>query len=238
MNNNSSKGPTFSKGIQRIYILAILAVLASIYFFYAKYESKVNDNNTNYSRTRTQSEETKPRLYQVGQLHGTIQHNNKELNFNQHLSNGIANLPGINSAYVMKTDRNAYVAITLDQSGIGTRSSRKETNNSGTNIGIYNSDEPQSDLVNPNDVATGHNGAETVQNHDQLSHALKQKIAQTIRTSDLSIQDVFISGHRKFVNSMNNYAQESWKGHPLTPYIKEFNVIVEELFGTQMLPQK
>lgn len=222
----------------RFLVLSLIAALALTWGLYANYQTPLNDDGSNYSRTKALSENTGPRLYQVGQLQGTIQHNNKELNFNQHLSNGIANLPGINSAYVMKTDRNAYVAITLDQSGIGTRSSRKETNNGGTNIGIYNSDEPQSDLVNPNDVATGKNGAETVQNHDQLSHALKQKIAQTIRTSDTGIQDVFISAHRKFVNTMNNYAQESWKGHPLTPYVKEFNVMVEELFGTQMLPQK
>jgi hypothetical protein len=175
------------------------------------------------------------RAYQTKQLYGNVIHDNSHLYYNQYLSDQISALYGIQSAIVMTTDKNAYVAILLDNSGLGTTRSavQKETNNSGTATGIYNPHAPGVDGVPSSYIATGVNSYSTVHNHNELSHAVKQKIATKIRALQPSLLDVYISANRDFINGFTRLAQESWKGNSLDPHIGEFNKLVTNVFGTE-----
>jgi hypothetical protein len=166
-------------------------------------------------------------------------HDNNHLFFNQYLSDQISAMYGIQSAIVMTTDKYAYAAITLDGTGLGTKggNAKQEVNNQGTVTGIYNPHDPKNDGANPNDLATGVNNYDTVKDHNDLSHGIKQKIAQKIRSLQPSILDVYISANRDFINSMTNLAQESWKGKSLEPYVGNFNELVTKTFGTNQWTQ-
>jgi hypothetical protein len=142
---------------------------------------------------------------------------------------------GVRSAIVMTTDKYAYVALMLDSSGIGTygnHNAQPETNNYGTVRGLYNAGAPQHDGAPTNQIATGANGYTTVQNHNDLSHGLKQKVAQKIRALQPSLLDVYISANRDYINSFAALAKESWKGNSLEPYVGQFNQLVTKTFGT------
>jgi YhcN/YlaJ family sporulation lipoprotein len=179
------------------------------------------------------------RAYQTQQQYGPVTHNNAKLDYSEFLSNQVMTLNGVNTAIVMVTDQNAYVGILIDSTATGTKGRTRETNNDGTRVGIYNPDNPNSDSINSNDLNNGANNYETAQDHSLLSHRFKQRIAERIRFLNPAIMDVYISANRDFVNAMNNYAQESWKGHSLQTYLSEFNTTVTHFFGTnQILPNK
>ncbi|MGO4276893.1 YhcN/YlaJ family sporulation lipoprotein, partial [Paenibacillus sp. TAF58] len=97
---------------------------------------------------------------------------------------------------------------------------------------------PFNDTMSSNDLNNGFNSYETAVHHDMLSHRFKQAMAEKIRTLQPNIMDVYISANRDFLNKMNNYAQESWKGHSLMPLLTDFNQTVTRVFGTaQVLPE-
>lgn len=172
------------------------------------------------------------RAYQTQQLYGPVTHENKSLEFNQFLSNQVAALNGVNTAIVMLTDQNAYVAILIDNTAVGTKGGERETNFSGSFRGLYNPHAPHTDAMDPSKLNIGVNNYETAKNHDQLSPRFKQHIAERIRFLEPRLMDVYISANRDFVNEMNSYARESWSGISLLPYLTRFNQSVTKVFGT------
>lgn len=194
-------------------------------------------DHTNFGAPVEKTEDTE-RAYQTQQLYGPVTHNNSKLEYSQFLSNQLNAMNGVNTAIVMTTDQNAYVALMIDSSATGTKGSTKETNNQGTNKGFYNDNAPFNDYMSSNDLNNGVNSYETAVHHDLLSHRFKQAMAEKIRSLQPSVMDVYISANRDFLNKMNNYAQESWKGHSLMPLLTDFNQTVERVFGTaQVLPE-
>ncbi|MCR8633854.1 YhcN/YlaJ family sporulation lipoprotein [Paenibacillus radicis (ex Xue et al. 2023)] len=188
---------------------------------------------SNYGSQRDEHRQDTSRAYQTAQQYTTVSHNHTRLEMNQFLSDQVAAMNGVNSAIVMMADNTAYVAIIIDSTASGTKSSTRETNNGGTVRGLYNPATPFNDYADPNKLATGTNSYETVQHHEQISHLFKQKIAEKIRSLQPTVVDVYISAHRDYINELNRLAQESWKGNDLTPYVKEFDAISDYIFGTQ-----
>ncbi|MFC5446950.1 YhcN/YlaJ family sporulation lipoprotein [Paenibacillus aestuarii] len=176
------------------------------------------------------------RAYQTQQLYGPVSHNNKKLEYNQFLSNQVNAINGVNTAIVMTTDQNAYVALMIDSTAVGTKGSTKETNNQGTAKGFYNDTEPFNDVQPSNVLNSGVNSYETAAHHSMLSHSFKQTIAEKVRKLQPNVMDVYISANRDFLNKMNAYAQESWKGNSLMPRLTDFNQTVERVFGTAQVP--
>ncbi|MBD0379481.1 hypothetical protein ICC18_05090 [Paenibacillus sp. WST5] len=196
-----------------------------------------NPDITNYGSPQDTTDSE--RAYQTQQLSGPVTHNNKKLEYNQFLSNQLNALNGVNTAIVMTTDQNAYVAVMMDRSATGTKGTTLETNNQGTVKGFYNDNAPFDDNMSSNDLNNGYNNYETAVHHDMLSHRFKQTIAEKIRSLQPNLMDVYISANREFLNKMNNYAQESWKGNSLMPLLTDFNQTVERVFGTaQVLPER
>jgi hypothetical protein len=193
-------------------------------------------DHTNFGSPVENSTESE-RAYQTQQLYGPVTHNNTKLEYSQFLSNQLHAMNGVNTAIVMTTDQNAYVALMIDSSATGTKGTTKETNNQGTSKGFYNDNAPWSDYLPSNDLNNGYNSYETAVHHDMLSHRFKQTIAEKIRLLQPSVMDVYISANRDFLNKMNNYAQESWKGHSLLPLLTDFNQTVARVFGTAQAPE-
>jgi hypothetical protein len=191
-------------------------------------------SKTNYGSSKMGDQVDGPRAYGAQYAgDGPIVHSISSMTFKQDLSDLISALPGVNTALVMRTDTNAYVAILLDNTATGTRggNAKTETNNSGTDLGEYN---PYTfnQGMDGNLLTSGFNNYDTVENHEDLSHGLKQTIALAIRNADPSIHDVFISANRDFINLTNMIAQEAWKGNTLQPYINMFEGAINQQFNT------
>ncbi|OCT11231.1 hypothetical protein A8709_06005 [Paenibacillus pectinilyticus] len=201
-------------------------------------EYRGTDSHSKNFGAPVEKADEKDRAYQVQQLSGPVTHNNTKLEYSQYLSDELHKLDGVNTAFVMTTNQNAYVALMIDSSAAGTKGTTKETNNQGTNKGVYNDNNPYDDSIPRTDLNKGYNSYETAVHHDLLSHRFKQAIAEKIRLLQPNLMDVYISANRDFLNKMNSYAQESWKGHSLMPLLTDFNQTVTRVFGTaQALPQ-
>lgn len=223
---------TMRTEIRRAVIAVTVAALLGGCTEAMKVEKQRNRAATNSGLRKDTRLEAGPRAYGSQLPQGPIVHNNTKLSYNQDLSSEVSRLNGVYGAIVMVTDHNAYVAVLVEDSSTGTRGSgsKKETNNSGTSLGRYN---PQTfgQYADPSQLATGINNYHTVQNHEDLTHEFKQRIAKTIRTNDPNLYEIYISANRDYINQLNAYAQESRQGRPLDPYVGQFNELVNRHFG-------
>ena len=195
---------------------------------------KVKVENTNYEYGSKKSNELK---MQGGKAFGSSnlspnQHNNAFFEYSNEISSKISTMYGIGSATVMLTDKNAYVAILLDQSATGTRSGRDKPvqNNDSPYSGIYglsNGSMP----AKPRALARYYNSDFTVEDHKNISDGLKQTIALEVRRLAPTVQEVHISANMLFVNKFVQFAREAWGGRSLTPWLDDFNTTVQYIFA-------
>lgn len=220
-------------------ILLLLSAAALCTVTGCNYEQLVQRSDSDYgSRQSGDPKATGAKGY--GALSNHIhQHENTFFEYSSILSNKVSSLNGIASGIVMLTDKNAYVAIMLDWTAVGTTNSQgtEEQNNTGTNGGVYNADNgsPYGDgrvLVSP------YNSYFSVNDHHNLSHELKQTIAALIRKHTPSVQEVHISANMEFINYFNEFAKEAWGSRSLTPWIDLFNTVVQYHFaGGKTMPK-
>jgi hypothetical protein len=162
------------------------------------------------------------------------QHDNRYFEYSSALSNKVASLPGINTALVFLTDKNAYVGILTDWSATGTEARggprSHEQDNSGTTEGVYNVSTGSSKWDN-RQVATPYNSYFTHKDFGDLSTELRQVIGDTIRKEFSRAQEVHISANREFVNQSLEYAKVAWLKKPLAPLTADFNTLVQYTFA-------
>jgi Sporulation lipoprotein YhcN/YlaJ (Spore_YhcN_YlaJ). len=168
------------------------------------------------------------------------QHENRYFEYSSALSNKVAALPGINSALVFVTDKNAYAAILTDWSATGTKANgsprTREQDNTGTTEGVYNVSNGSPKWDN-RQVATPYNSYYTNKDASDLSSELRQVIGTTIRKDFPKVQEVHISANREFNNQAVEFAKAAWLKKPLTPLTADFNTLVQYTFGNgQKIP--
>ncbi|CAM3683229.1 hypothetical protein COLU111180_02795 [Cohnella lubricantis] len=162
------------------------------------------------------------------------QHDNQYFEYSSKASYDVKALPGVNTAIVLFTDKNAYVAILTDWTATGTKShggaSTREQDNTGTTEGVYNVDTGGRTPVGPR-VATPYNSYFTHKDVSDLSSELKQVIADTVRKDLPLMQEVHISANQEFVNQMLEFAKLAWGGENLQSYTPQFNKLVQYMFS-------
>jgi len=167
------------------------------------------------------------------------QHDNRWVEYSSLLSNEVSRVNGVAGAIVMLTDRNAYVGVMLDWTGVGTVKDggdrRTDQNMGGSGEGVYNYD-TGSPYWNGSQVATPYNSYFTVNDVGDLSEELKQTIAARIRALAPKIEEVHISANMDFVNELTEYAKEAWARKSLTPWIDAFNTLVKHQFAGGKTP--
>jgi len=167
------------------------------------------------------------------------QHDNRWVEYSSLLSREVSRINGVAGAIVMLTDKNAYVGIMLDWTGVGTvkngGDSRTDQDMGGSGDGVYNND-TGSPYWDGRQVATPYNSYFTVNDHHDLSEELKQTIAGVVRGLAPRVEEVHISANMEFVNELNEYAKEAWAGRPLTPWIDAFNTLVKHQFAGGKTP--
>lgn len=86
----------------------------------------IRPNATNYDTDHSDSDHLGMNSTQTGR---TGLHNNAKMEISEAVSKRLADLPEIESAYVMLTDRNAYVAVNQQQNASGKTSTAPELTN-------------------------------------------------------------------------------------------------------------
>lgn len=161
------------------------------------------DNNDNAATDNTDSN--------VGQGTNNDNANNDNNNGDANLevakdaADRITELDGVDNAYVLVTDENAYAAVTLDGNVVD-----DSDNNDNTDTGTDNNNNNDPDEV--------------------LSPDLENKIAEKVREANKDIQNVYVSLDPDFVDRMKGYVDQINQGEPVQGFFGEFTEAIQRVF--------
>ncbi|MFC3800036.1 hypothetical protein [Cohnella sp. GCM10012308] len=161
-------------------------------------------------------------------------HDNRYFEYSSALSYRLSNVPGVSSAIVMLTDKNAYVGITTDQTATGIRSHgglrTREQDNTGTTEGVYNVDTGSNswDLTK---IVTPYNSSFSHKDISDLSTEFRQTLSNEVRKLAPNVNGVHISANMEYMNQLLGYAKASWDGQPLAPLTPGFNRLAKYVFA-------
>lgn len=139
-------------------------------------------------------------------------HKNGRIEMDEKIANEITKLDAVKSSYVVVTDHNAYVAISLDKNepkGNAKMMSRTD----GKMLG-----------KDGNALSTG---------HQKLTEAIKADAEACVRQIKPDIEHVYISADPEFVGRLNAYMNDVKLGYSIQGYIAEFNAMVERVFPAE-----
>ncbi|RUS46720.1 hypothetical protein [Cohnella sp. AR92] len=222
--------------LRRLLLLGLGFVLVMGLAACGSYTAKFQKSSKDYSSR----EPNDPKVDHV-QSYGTLtaktqqsSHDNRYFKYSSQTSYDVRGLPGVNSAIVMLTDKNAYVGIMTDWTATGTKShggaSTREQDNSGTTEGVYNVDTGGKTPVY-REMVTPYNSYFSHKDVSDLSSEFRQKIGDTVRKDNPGLNEVFISANREFVNQLLLFARASWSGQPTEPLTGDFNTLVKYIFS-------
>jgi hypothetical protein len=218
---------------RRPYVLIGVALMLGL-LTACNYTSHYQKSDHDYASRKVND----PKMMRV-RSYGSInanpkQHENRYFEYSSVISNKVATLPGINTALVFLTDKNAYVGILTDWSATGTKArggaKSWEQDNTGTTEGVYNVSNGSSKWNN-RQVATPYNSYFSTKDYTGLSTELRQVIGDTVRASFQRAQEVHISSNREFVNQSLEFAKVAWAKKALDPLTNDFNTLVQYTFG-------
>jgi YhcN/YlaJ family sporulation lipoprotein len=151
----------------------------------------INDNGMNRTRFANDQDNEQNRMYGERIENNNVigMHGNSRIEMSDKIANKLTASPEIDTAFVVLTDNNAYVAVT------------------------------QASKVNTKNI--------------QLTDALKDKIADQVKSMAPSVENVFVSTNPDFISRMQGYASEVSQGRPIQGLITEFNALVERVFPKQ-----
>jgi Sporulation lipoprotein YhcN/YlaJ (Spore_YhcN_YlaJ). len=161
------------------------------------------------------------------------QHRNYRLEMDRGLAERINRIQGIDTSYVMLTDRNAYVAVTLENGAAAQSQNQGASGNrikSGLDMRIGN--RLNFGAGYGADNRTGYMGGATKEAAQDagLTAELKRKIAREIRRTAPHIQTAYISSNPEFVRRMKQFMEDINAGRPIQGRLPQFNAMVERLF--------
>ncbi|MFD2115700.1 YhcN/YlaJ family sporulation lipoprotein [Paenibacillus yanchengensis] len=213
-----------------ISVLLLIFITMTLTLSACSDKEKITDTNYDYgSRQHDDPKMNGGKAY--GSIkHNATQHENKYMKYDDELSKKVSNLPGVATATVITTDKNAYVAFLLNLSASGTRSNKEPEEQVNTE-GYQQQYIAKHDKINdPEQIAKHFNSNFTVSNHHNISPELKQTIAIEVRRATKGIQEVHISANMDFVNQFFIYAKEARAQKQLDPHLRSFNTLVREQF--------
>lgn len=199
-NNAMDNGNVRSYGIDRYMDDQDLGMNRDI----AGNRGQVRNNARNDSDLNDQEQGMNQELYDEGMNgnRGTVSnglHQNTKMVRADEIVRKLEAMKDIESANVLLTDQNAYVAIELESSA---------NQNGNRTYSQFNS----------------------MEDSDQVSDKIKQKVSDTIKKMNPDIENVYVSANPDFMDRMNGYMEQLDDGKPVRGFINEFNTMVERMF--------
>lgn len=129
---------------------------------------------------------------------------------------------GIDSAYVVTTDNNAYVAADFNTDN--------DTNNNATNNKGTNGTAGNNGTTGTAEGMNGTNGNNDADNNNEISDDIKQQISDIVKSIDGDIDNVYVSTNPDFLDSVKNYADQAQNGEPIEGLFDQMGNMIERVF--------
>jgi YhcN/YlaJ family sporulation lipoprotein len=143
-------------------------------------------------------------------------HKNYHMEMSEKIAESITRMGTVKSSYVMLTDHNAYVAVSLVEEKPSGNPKMMSRTNSG-----YMGKEGVRMSRQMSTLSTGHH---------MLTAQIKDEIAGEVKRLRPSVEHVYVSANPDFVGRMNAYMNDVKLGHPIQGFIAEFNAMAERVF--------
>lgn len=158
----------------------------------------------------------------------TGEHDNRDVEVSDEIAEQIADMSEVRSANVLVTNRNAYIAVVLDDDNNNTQNgtTRSGTNgqrNNGNNIGTNNAN-------NTGTQGRNNNGMDMNMQGEDVSSQLKDQITDEVQRLKPNVRNVYISANPDFTDRVSGYMDEIDQGRPVRGLIDEFNTMVRRMF--------
>lgn len=179
-------------------------------------EQGQNGDGNNVEQTRFNATDNMNNDRNNGNNNGNAQQENGENQYElaEKAANKISDqVKGIDNAYVLKTDNNAYVAAELDDDNIGNADNGNANDGNGENNGLTNN---------------GNNGNNN--NGDKLTDDVKQEISKIVKSVDNDVDNVYVSTNPDFFDLANNYADDAENGDPVEGLFDQMGNMIERVF--------
>ncbi|SEQ40078.1 sporulation lipoprotein, YhcN/YlaJ family [Virgibacillus subterraneus] len=191
-------------------------------------EEGQNGDGNNVEQTRYNSTDNMNNDQNKGNNNGNAQQNgNDEYELAEKAADKISDqVEGIDNAYVLKTENNAYVAAELDNgnaNGNNTGNTNEMNNGNGDNINNTNGE--NNGLTNNGSARENGNN-----NGDQLTDEVKQEISKIVKSVDNDIDNVYVSTNPDFFDLANNYADDAGNGDPVEGIFDQMGNMIERIF--------
>ncbi|MBD2871521.1 YhcN/YlaJ family sporulation lipoprotein [Paenibacillus arenilitoris] len=144
-------------------------------------------------------------------------HKNYRMEMSEKIADGVARLEAVKSSYVLLTDHNAYVAVSLHEGEPAGDPKTMSRTNSG-----YMGKEGARMSRKMSALATGQH---------MLTDQLKDEIAREVKRLKPDLEQVYVSANPDFVGRLNAYMNDVKLGHPIQSFIAEFNAMAERIFS-------
>jgi len=215
---------------RRILVRSCVALAAFAWLSGCSYRKHFESGPSDYGSRNETHEKSGFHTYNT-QLKAA-DHNNNRLDFIQSTTDAVDDLKGIRSSFVFVTDKNAYVAVVLDNTATGmkgkgtmlfsdrTIASRGVDDHSGVSYELP-----------PGDIVMDKYSFDTIPNPQDLSSELVRELEARVRQYHPQVTNVFVSANKDFINRFSEYAHEAWRGQSLQPYVQDFNGLVKDHFG-------
>ncbi|WEK54825.1 MAG: YhcN/YlaJ family sporulation lipoprotein [Candidatus Cohnella colombiensis] len=219
--------------IYRKMALALLTILLGL-ITGCNYKDHYQNSNQDYaSRASNDPKMMGVRSYGSTNAHPN-QHNNRYFEYSSAISTKVASLPGINSAIVFLTDKNAYVGIVMDATATGTKArggaNTREQHSGGSIMGRYDVAN-ESPVEENRKMITPYTPYISQKDSVNISTELRQVIGERVRMAHPRVNEVHISANQEYVNQSFEFVKAIWSGDSNTALIPEFNVLVQYFFG-------
>ncbi|WP_028609940.1 YhcN/YlaJ family sporulation lipoprotein [Paenibacillus harenae] len=143
-------------------------------------------------------------------------HKNYRMEMSEVIAGNLKKIEAVKSAYVMLTDQNAYVAVSLDEQEPSSSSKMMSRTNS-----VYMGEEGTRMSRRMSNLSTGEH---------MLTDQIKDNVANEVRRMNPGVQHVYVSANPDFVGRMASYKNDVRLGHPIQGFIAEFNAMAERIF--------
>lgn len=140
---------------------------------------------------------------------------NQQLQMDERMATAIADMNEVSAATVFLTERNAYVAVTLNR---GLRDGGQAGRAAG--------------MTNRNGI-----GNRSAAGNDTfgVTDGVKSKIAATVKQMNPQIRNVYVSANPDFVSRMQGYADHLRNGHPVRGMMLEINRMFDRMFPDNVM---
>lgn len=143
-----------------------------------------------------------------------VRHNNTRMEVSQEIADAVANMNEVRSANVLLTDRNAYVAVVMEDGGKQNMRGINRYGNDREDNGVRGTQLDYGEYTRERDV----------------SGRIKDQIAERVREIEPEVRNVYISANPDFVDRVNGYMDQLADGEPMEGLMEEFNTMVERIF--------